>query len=337
MPKNKQALLRYQIIDACLSNRFHANIANKDGRYWSAIELADKVSDELAISVSSRTIRYDIFDLKNAVLGIPVPIENKRGLGYYYTQKGFHLFNMRLKPDEVFHLSEAVQHIEQLMMHQYFRNLSESLRKLNLQTISDDDMVLSLQAYNNPPAYKWLSKMVDAIESNQVVEIDYQPYKPPKQLKLKIHPYLIKEYNQRLYVLAWDEINTEYYVFGLDRIKAMKAVKSVWKPIPVGMKTSYFKDIVGLSLPRNFKIEKIQIEIFSSRIPYILSKPLHASQKYIRKNDDWGLFEFDLIVNRDLKAWILEKGKDARVLKPEHLRSEIVIEMDDALKNYYKG
>ncbi|MGM0650665.1 MAG: hypothetical protein ACQES1_09195, partial [Bacteroidota bacterium] len=153
MPKNKQALLRYQVIDTCLSNRFHLSDAISSAGYWSADALAESVSKELDIPVASRTIRKDIQDMKNGVLGIFVPIANRRGKGYYYSEKGFHLFNMRLSTDEAFHLSEAVHHIDHLMTHQYFRQLSDSLKKLNLSHIPEEDMVMNLEPYNNPPAY----------------------------------------------------------------------------------------------------------------------------------------------------------------------------------------
>ncbi|MEA3447890.1 MAG: WYL domain-containing transcriptional regulator [Bacteroidota bacterium] len=334
MPKNKQALLRYQIIDACLSNRYHVSNAGNIAGYWPCISLAERISEELGMPVAARTIRKDISDLKNGVLGIPVPIANKRGMGYHYTEKGFHLFNMRLNQHEAFHLSEAVHHIDHLMTHQYFRQLSGCLKKLNYTTIAEEDMVLSLQPYNNPPAYTWLKKVVEAIESRQVMLMEYQPYSPPAQLKIEVHPYLIKEFNQRLYMLGWDNTRQEYFVFGLDRIKALKIIDKPWHSAPDGIKKSYFKDIVGVSLPRHFKVEKVKIEMHKNRLLYVLSKPLHQSQRFVSKNGEWGLLEFDLVVNRDLKQWILEKGKDARVIAPEHLKHEIITEIMTAQKHY---
>ncbi len=334
MPKNKQALLRYQVIDACLSNRFHVSSDGNMAGYWPIDALADRVSTELGISVAERTIRKDISDLKNGILGIPVPVSNKRSMGYYYTEMGFHLFNMRLNQHEAFHLSEAVHHIDHLMTHQYFRQLSGCLKKLNVNTIPEEKLVMSLQPYNNPPAYAWLKKIVDAIESQQVLCMKYQPYSPPAQIEVEVHPYLIKEYNQRLYMLAWDATNKEYYVFGLDRIKGLSPLNKPWHNAPAGIKKSYFEHIVGVSLPRHLKVETVQIEIHKNRLPYVLSKPLHKSQRFVSKNGEWGILEFDLIVNRDLKQWILEKGKDARVVSPGHLKHEIVTEMIAAQNNY---
>lgn len=334
MPKNKQALLRYQIIDACLSNRFHVSDAGNIAGFWPANELAESVSDELGFPVASRTIRKDIQDMKNGVLGIPVPVANKRGKGYYYSQKGFHLFTMRLTPNETFHLSEAVHHIDHLMTHKYFRQLSGSLKKLNINKIPANDMVLHLEPYNNPPAYAWLKKLVDAIENKHVLQMKYQPFYPLAQIEIEIHPYLIKEYNQRLYVLAWDATNEEYFVFGLDRIKGLKPVNKKWHVAPADLKSAYFKHIVGVSLPRNMKVETIQIQIRTSRLPYILSKPLHPTQNFVERKGDWALLEYELIVNRDLKQWILAKGKDARVIAPGHLRSDIAAEIEKTNQLY---
>ena len=78
MPANKNALLRYKVLDDCLKRR---------GRYWSLEDLMEKVGAALCedggpASVSKRTIQEDI---KNLRLNYNAPIDTEPNRGYYYS------------------------------------------------------------------------------------------------------------------------------------------------------------------------------------------------------------------------------------------------------------
>lgn len=96
MPTNLNALLRYKIIDACLSNP----------QLICSIEVlmskcAEKLSEHQGInSISERTIRNDIRILRSDALGFNSPIVINQGV-YSYSESGYSIFSRPIKELEL--------------------------------------------------------------------------------------------------------------------------------------------------------------------------------------------------------------------------------------------
>ena len=99
MPVNKNALLRYRILDKCFSDRHH---------YYDIEELVDKVNeaflDIYGQTVSLRQIRADISYMKDRVF-YDAPIEaipyDGKKCYYRYSDPDFSIFNSDLSNEEV--------------------------------------------------------------------------------------------------------------------------------------------------------------------------------------------------------------------------------------------
>jgi predicted DNA-binding transcriptional regulator YafY len=85
--------------------------------------------------------------------------------------------------------------------------------------------------------------------------------------------------------------------------------------------SEYFDDVIGVSIPQGKEPEHVLLRFASSRLPYVLSKPLHPSQK--TKDKQQGLIEISVIPNLELEAQILWFGEDVEVLAPDALRQQI--------------
>ena len=71
-----------------------------------------------------------------------------------------------------------------------------------------------------------------------------------------------------------------------------------------------------------------------AQAPYILSQPLHSSQKVL-SDDEKGLkIQLEVYLSHELRQSILGFGDRVRVLKPVGLRKEIVRILKGALKRY---
>lgn len=94
----------------------------------------------------------------------------------------------------------------------------------------------------------------------------------------------------------------------------------------------YFYDIVGVSFPTDGKVEKVILQFSPRRFPYIISKPIHGSQKTISPSE--GLISLDVIPNRELESIILSFGDDVEVLAPESLRRAIALKIKKLFMKY---
>jgi hypothetical protein len=85
MPANKYALLRYRIIDRCLTNKGKTFPSREDLREACADALYGSGADQISLS----TIDKDIWAMKNeSELGYYAPIEyNRTHKGYFYTEE----------------------------------------------------------------------------------------------------------------------------------------------------------------------------------------------------------------------------------------------------------
>ena len=79
MPVNKSALLRYRVIDACLTNSLR--------RYPSMGFIISKIEEQLGTTLSDSMFNKDIQQMKR-VYGAPIKYDRGHE-GYYYTEPDF--------------------------------------------------------------------------------------------------------------------------------------------------------------------------------------------------------------------------------------------------------
>ena len=105
MPVNKNALLRYKIIDRSLRNRY---------RRWTIEDLVDVVSDALydmegiQKGVSLRTIQADIQMMRSDKLGYNAPIEVYDQKFYRYADPNYSITELPLTNEDVRLIDKAV-------------------------------------------------------------------------------------------------------------------------------------------------------------------------------------------------------------------------------------
>ena len=92
----------------------------------------------------------------------------------------------------------------------------------------------------------------------------------------------------------------------------------------------YFYDIVGVTRPQGVDIQEVVLNFSPVLAPYILTKPIHPSQK--DKNEPSGLeVRIKVIPNIELIKLLLSFGDQVEVISPEHLRDTI----KESLKKAY--
>ena len=106
MPVNKNALLRYKIIDRSLRNRY---------RRWTIEDLVDAVSDALyemegiSKGVSIRTVQSDIQIMRSDKLGYNAPIEVYDQKYYRYADPNYSITDMPLTAEDFNLIAKAVE------------------------------------------------------------------------------------------------------------------------------------------------------------------------------------------------------------------------------------
>lgn len=105
MPTNKNALIRYRVIDNCLRNRF---------RRWTLDDLVDACSEALydmegiTKGVCTRTVQSDIQMMRSDKLGYNAPIEVYDRIYYRYSDPDYSITEMPLSMNDCRLLKRAI-------------------------------------------------------------------------------------------------------------------------------------------------------------------------------------------------------------------------------------
>ena len=123
-------------------------------------------------------------------------------------------------------------------------------------------------------------------------------------------------------MIGYDREVQTYQNYALDRI-INRPKLSDWQPKVEQLPdtATYFQSLIGVSLEG--ELAHVVVRIKKKRAFYVRTKPWHTSQTEVEETEKWIDFQWKVLLNRELKARILELGADAEVLAPEVLREEI--------------
>ena len=334
MPINKNALLRYQILDRCFSDRH---------RRYEIEDLVDKVNDALldmyGKTVSLRQIRADITYMRDRVSYnapiVAIPIEGRRCY-YTYEDSDFSIFSSELSVEEVKNLLST---IDMLGRYRSPKNawLEEVISSLELRfgIKANRDKIVSFEQNDQLRGIEFLSDLIDAIINHQPLKMTYRPYKGEEQTMV-IHPHYLKQYNSRWFLFGLED-HGEYGMSpvnkALDRIVKFSIAKVRFEENDKIDYETYFDDIVGVTHDRKHPdVEHVVMRFSKDRFPYVVSKPIHQSQKVV--NSEEGIISIDVRVNRELEQNIFSFGQQIEVLSPEWFRDQIKEKYREIAKSY---
>ena len=327
MPANKMALLRYKTIDRCLQNRF---------RKWTLEDLIDEVSDALYeyegidSGVSKRTIQLDIQNMRSDKLGYNAPIIVSERKYYSYEDKEYSITKSALADHELETLTDVLSILRQFKGFSYFNDLSEMLTRLEDKVIRQKNEGRSYIDFYKNEAYKgleFIEPMHKATRERQALILSYQSFKAKMPRDIELHPYLLKEYNNRWFILGAREKAENIIILALDRIKSITPLEPNKFIRPIVDIENYFNDVIGVSKSIKHRSRNIVMRILKSQIQYILTKPIHPSQTILKDEGEWIIFSLDVIWNYELEREILGRGEIIEVLSPKRLRNKILKRM----------
>jgi len=192
---------------------------------------------------------------------------------------------------------------------------------VSFKTLRNDLKFMESESGYNAPIIQVIEGR--AILNKIVLEFNYRPFKGRPYHAL-CHPYYLKQFNGRWYVFGHNENeNKDVWQFPLDRIEDLKETYKIqFKEDQMENWQDYFYDIVGVTR-FDEKVEKIILNVSEEMIPYIITKPLHPTQKVRKIDDQQHEVEIKVIPNLELISLILSFGLHIKVKEPSGLRNRI--------------
>jgi hypothetical protein len=184
-----------------------------------------------------------------------------------------------------------------------------------------------------PSGQQYLTPIIEAMRDGHEVELTYQGYNRTKPHTIIVHPYCLKVFKQRWYVISYTPESEEIRIYSLDRIKELHITNTKYKYPKDFDGKEYFRYSYGIIVD-DTEIEVVDIKVFQDQRNYIRALPLHSTQVEIEKREDYSVFRLTLRPTYDFIQEILSEGPYIEVLSPEWLRAA-VIERIDAMRERY--
>ena len=318
MPANKNALIRYKTIDNCLRNRY---------RRWTLEDLVDACSDALydmegiRKGVSVRTVQGDIQMMRSDKLGYNAPIEVYEHKYYRYADKDYSITDMPLSQNDYEVMQEAVDMLRQLQDFDQFSEMSDVVSRLQDKLSISQNNRKPIIHFDNVPnlkGLKLLNPLYNYIAHKQTLRIMYQSFSARQPHEYILCPYLLKEFRNRWFLFGSKATDLLLFNLPLDRIVSVEPVDVQFRENPDFDSEHFFDDVIGVS--KNIKNTPRRIKFWASREQslYIMTKPVHPSQKLKRRNEEDGscIFEIEVVINFEMYSVFMSYGPGIKIIYP---------------------
>ena len=265
--------------------------------------------------------------MRSGKLGYEAPIIYDRGnKTYYYQDPEFSIQQFPLNREDVFELQYALSILKNMKGFKDTSGIENIITKLEHNvTLSQtsERQIIHFDHSLNEPGQRWLDRLYDHIKEKHVLKISYQPFYLDKPYERKISPYLLKEYDNRWFLICWDHDRKALRNFALDRLRSLEKELLRYHEYEELDPDLYFKNIIGVTLPKKQKPIQIAYRVFGDDAKYLQTKPLHASQEILKESEHWVDFKVCVIPNYELESVLLSFGDQLEVLRPSSLRHKL--------------
>ncbi|MFT6960792.1 MAG: putative DNA-binding transcriptional regulator YafY [Flammeovirgaceae bacterium] len=334
MPANRNALIRYRTIDSCLCNRF---------RKWTLDDLIEACSEALYEfegidkGISKRTIQLDIQFMRSDKLGYNAPIVVKEKKFYTYEDENYSIINSPLTQNDLGRLSEVVEILRQFKGFSHFQDLGGMVQKLEDKVFSAKNHTCSIIDFEKNEGLKGLEHLemlYQAIQKKQALEISYQSFKAKTPNTITFHPYYLKEYRNRWFLLGKKPNDRFVQTLALDRMLEIAISKAAYLDSGNFELSKFYEDVVGVTVNEGKRPNTIHLFFSKYHAPYVLTKPIHHSQKVVEETEFGVEISLKVQINFELEREILGFGDGVKVLSPDSLKHSILKKLENAKLNY---
>ena len=334
MPANRNALIRYKTIDQCLQNRY---------RKWTLEDLIDACSDALYEfegidkGVSRRTVQADIQLMRSDKLGYNAPIIVVDKKYYTYEERDYSITNIPLTDQDLKQLNDSVMILKQFKGFSHFRELDGVIQKLEDHVYvqhGNNTPIIDFEKNENLKGLEYLDQLYQAILKKQTIELTYQSFKARKAASFVFHPYLLKEFRNRWFVIGRRGRDQALFNLALDRIADLQTSNEDYIENSDFDPTEYYKNVIGVSASPNVPVLDVVLFVSREHAPYVQTKPLHPSQEIVSQ-DHYGItISLKVQHNFELEKDILAFGDGIKVIEPVRLRRNIQDRIQGAIDRY---
>lgn len=327
-----KTLIRYLAYDRCLQNRGFKYT-------WQDLQKAanQDLEDRDYQPIGKTQFFQDIKDLRGAPYLAPIETYREGGQSYYrYSDLDYSFRKQDLTEAEAEQVRSALLVLSRFKGLPQFEWVQEMIPKIE-QTFklgAQNDQIIGFEQNVDLKGLNYFGELFNAIFRKKVLKIKYKSFTSNAIVEQIIHPYFLKQYNNRWFLFGKNPEFDGIRNLALDRIEdEIIETNKTYIPNTEYNFDEYFEDIIGVTKPAGKQVEKVKLWFSPAQAPYIHTKPLHGTQK--EKWDESGMIvTIEVIPNPELEHLILRHGENCKVLEPEELRVRVQERLKNAVASY---
>jgi predicted DNA-binding transcriptional regulator YafY len=208
----------------------------------------------------------------------------------------------------------------------------EAFNIANMLKLPEATNGLILFEPRRPQGTEHFDRLLEAIRERLVIRYNYHNYAKTAITSRTVHPYALKEFQGRWYLLAAESKGAKVKSFGLDRISGIELTKRNFTiPEDLDLEQLY-RDCFGITGPESGAPSDVVLSFKPLTGHYITSFPLHHSQKVLIDNSEELRISLKLHISPEFEMEIRKHGASVRILQPLSFREKIKQEYKQALR-----
>lgn len=205
---------------------------------------------------------------------------------------------------------------------------------VNSLMVSSPDIADKIEVEDVPSAREFLPAVINSLKSGVAIRFDYAGFnRSMTERDIEFHPYFLKRYKQRWYMIGKRVKSDDLRTYALDRVKKMETTGEKFEKPEVSEIKSLFGNILGVTTSQA-RERTVKIRTSRTQAKYFRALPLHSSQKEELTGEDGSVFSYRLKLNYELVHELMSLGDGIKVLEPKELQVMVKNELKKALRQY---
>ena len=318
---SKSAYSRYRVIDKMLKNIYRP--------YPSLFDIQEACERSLDKTPSLDTLEKDIRNMKQSdVFEAPI-VFCRKNLGYYYSNPNYSINSIPLTDSDISSIKESIELLQNIGGSKVSVRFKQAIDKI-LTTYQEDfpesnsnRKLIQTDFVNGSRGFKNFDVLFSACKDKSPISFVHYSFQKREYKAVIAHPILLKEFDNRWYLIGYSEYHNSLRTFGFDRIYEPIALKRKYIAVNQTDIDMYCNDIYGVYPYEKQPKQKVLFRTTPLITNYFESYPIHHSQNAKKNQYGFCVFSIEVVPTVELVRVLRSYGNEIIVLSPEWLVKEV--------------
>lgn len=324
MAISRSAYRRYKVIDSLLRNTMRP--------YPTIIDIQDACQQKIDNFPSLDTLEKDIRNMKLPEPdGFDAPITYCRlNRGYHYTDSNFSINSVSLTDNDINSIKEAMELLQNIGGERVGDRFSYAIDKVLTsfkETFPEGNTKRKIIQTDYVPAARGFENfdlLFSACKNKCPVSFVHYSYKNRAFKSVLLHPVMLKEFENRWYVVGHSENHDAFRTFGFDRIYQPLLLKRKFIASDQVDIDRYCNNLYGVYPIEAQPLQEICFRTSPIVTNYFEAYPIHKSQTAYKLDSGGCEFYLELVPTIELVRLFRSYGKELKVVYPLWLTGLVI-------------